>query len=279
MGDVAVIFGMQRCGSNYFLSVCHRLDDLLVLGEMYHRGGPFPFQQNQKHDFDIKQRLGGIVRDMFTEFAQEYLQDWDAGATYSPENDAKIAAALAKFSHKAPNRYFEALKQLAGTRRLLFKIFPEHLDLTQMLSILRDQRPKVILLLRNPLDSFISYKKLVQTQKPQDVDTSGLKIKFNKIDYFVYKSALANYFKSIQDFCDEEWLEVTTLHYEWLHDDASEDKLDKVKGYMDRVFGVSLPLDRNRDSMKLFTKQDKSASAVDKVTNPAELPRGPQYLL
>jgi len=279
MSDVAVIFGMQRCGSNYFLSACHRLDQLLVLGEMYHREGPYPFQKTDEDDYAIKQQLGVIIRDRFKEHAGEHFVGWDEHAPFSKDNNQKIHAILEKISHRAPNRYFDAIKLLAGKRRLLFKIFPEHLELSLVLAILKEQRPKVILLLRNPLDSFISYRKLVETHKPQDVDTSALKIKFNKIDYFVYKSLLSNYFRAILDYCSEEWLDVSVLHYEWLHSHAPDDKLERVKGYMEHVFGTPLQPNKSENVVKLFRKQDHSASAADKVLNPAQLPRGPQYLL
>jgi len=279
MGEVAVIFGTQRCGSNYFLSACRRLDDLLVLGEMYHRGGAFPFQASPQADFDTKQRLGEILRKLFDEQAREYFAGWDRQAPFTAPANAAIDEALVKFSHKYPQKYFVALRELAGDRKLLFKIFPEHLDLLQILGMLRQQRPRVMLLLRNPLDSFISYKKLVETKKPQDVDTSDLRITFNKAEYFAYKAGLSTYFSAIKEFCEDEWIDVSVSHYEWLHGGDPDSKPEKVREHMQRVFGSPMTVSATQAGLALFKQQDKSASPADKVLNPSQLPQQPQVLL
>jgi len=279
MGDVAVIFGTQRCGSNYFLSACRRLDGLLVLGEMYHRGGAFPFQGSPAQDFEIKQRLGHILQKQFEEQAAACFDGFRADAVFSPDANAAINDALVKFSHKFPQKYFSGLRELAGARRLLFKIFPEHLDLFQILGILKQQRPHVILMLRNPLDSFISFKKLVETKKPQDMDTTEIKITFNKAEYFAYKAGLATYFSAIRDFCADEWIDVSAVHYEWLHGGEAERKPDRVRETLQRVFGAPMNVAAAAAAPPSFRLQDKSGSPAEKVLNPNQLPVQPQVLL
>jgi hypothetical protein len=279
MGEVAVIFGTQRCGSNYFLSACRRLDDLLVLGEMYHRSGAFPFQASPQKDFEVKQRLGGLIWERFDEQARECLARWDRHAPFSAEANSAIDDGLVRFSHKYPLKYFAALQELAEGRHLLFKIFPEHLDLFHILSILRQQRPRVILMLRNPLDSFISYKKLVETKKPQDVDTSDLRITFNKAEYFAYKAGLATYFRAIREFCEDDWIDVSVTHYEWLHAADEAGKTERVRDTLQRVLGTKLLFNDALANLPLFRQQDKSASAAHKVLNPNQLPQQPQVLL
>jgi hypothetical protein len=279
MGEVAVIFGTQRCGSNYFLSACRRLDDLLVLGEMYHRGGAFPFQASPQKDFEVKQRLGALIWRLFDEQARECLARWDRHAPFSGEANSLVDDGLVKFSHKYPVKYFTALQELAEGRHLLFKIFPEHLDLFHILSILRQQRPRAILMLRNPIDSFISYKKLIETKKPQDVDTSDLRITFNKAEYFAYKAGLATYFRAIKEFCEDDWVDVSVTHYEWLHAGDEAGKTDRVRDYLQRVLGTPLKYNDALAHLPLFRQQDKSASAAHKVVNPNQLPQQPQVLL
>ncbi len=279
MGDVAVIFGTQRCGSNYFLSASRRLNELLVLGEMYHRGGVFPFQASPQQDFEIRQRLGQILQTQFEEQAAACFNGWQADAEWAPEANAAVNEALVKFSHKFPQKYFAGLRELAGGRRLLFKIFPEHLDLFQILGILKQQRPHVILMLRNPLDSFISYKKLVETKKPQGVDTSELKITFNKAEYFAYKAGLSTYFTAIREFCQDEWIDVSAVHYEWLHGGEPERKPELVRETLQRVFGVPMSVSAAGAALPLFRQQDKSATPAQKVLNPQQLPAQPQVLL
>lgn len=152
----------------------------------------------------------------------------------------------------------------------------------QILSILYEQRPRVILMMRNPLDSFISYKKLVATRKPQDVDTSGLKIHFNRVEYYAYKANLIAYLTAIRNFCEDEWLDISTIHYEWLHNMGSEgkieNKIEKVKRSLEKVFRVPMQEIENAESLKLFKKQDKFGSAAEKVLNPEQLPKTPQQL-
>jgi len=279
MGDVAVIFGTQRCGSNFFLSACRRLDGLMVMGEMYHRGGVFPFQASPEKDFEVKQRLGAVVSAQFREQAQECLAQWDPNAAWSTEANTVVNDGLVKFSHKYPLKYFAALEELAAGRKLLFKIFPEHLDLFHILSILRQQRPRVILMLRNPIDSFISYKKLVETKKPQDVDTSDLRITFNKAEYFAYKAGLATYYSAIKQFCEDEWISHSVSHYEWLHAGEEAGKPEKVRAILQHVFDSPMAYADELAGMKLYKQQDKSASPAQKVLNPNQLPQQPQVLL
>jgi hypothetical protein len=275
----AVIIGTQRCGSNFFLSACQKLEDLTVFGEMYHRGGAFPFGRNPRLDFATRQHLGETICASFPDHLQDSFVGWRSAGEFTDESNAAINKALVKFSHKAPNRYFEALRSIAKNSRLIFKIFPEHLDMLQILSVLREQRPHVLFLLRNPLDTFISYKKLVQTEKPQDVDTSELKIKFNPAEYFAFKAAAATYYRTIREYCEYDSLGYTTCHYEWLHGSETDNKVEKVREQMQRVFGEPFKVAPGADTAGLFKRQDKSESPAQKVINPGALPRGPQTLL
>jgi hypothetical protein len=275
----AVIFGTQRCGSNFFLSACQKLEDLTVFGEMFHRGGAFPFARNPKLDYAVKQRLGETICAQFPDQLQDSFAGWTPSGAFSEDANAALNKALVRFSHRTPNRYFEALQSIAKNSRLIFKIFPEHLDMIQILSILREQRPHVLFLLRNPLDTFISYKKLVQTEKPQDVDTSDVKIKFNAAEYFAFKAAAATYYRTIREYCDHESLPVTQCHYEWLHAAETDSKVEKVRELMQRVFGEPFKLAPGTEATGLFKRQDKSETTAQKVLNPGALPRGPQTLL
>lgn len=279
MVETAVIFGMQRCGSNFFLSACSRFDDLTVFGEMYHRGGVFPFMQDNRKDFAIKAGLAQFICGEFQSEDLGELAGFDPAAPFTAENDALINAGLVKFAHKYPARYFAAVKQASAKSRLLFKIFPEHLSLFYILSVLRQHRPHVILMVRDPLDSFISYKKLTETKKPQDVDTSDLKITFNRAEYYEYKAQLVAYFKAIGDYCGDEGIDVTTVSYEELHKEDGLDKVEKVRGIVARVFKSPVLLRPDPGYVKLFTKQDKSKSPVQKVANPGQLPKQPQSLI
>ncbi len=279
MSQVAVIFGMQRCGSNFFLSACRRYADLTVYGEMYHRGGVFPFQQSQQGDYEIKRKLAYFIHNQFPEHGDPVLAGWDFQAPYSKENDEQLSRSLVQFAHRTPNKYFAAIRETAETSRTLLKIFPEHLGVFHILSVLRVQRPPVILMARNPIESFISFKKLVETKKPQDVDTSGLKITFNKAEYYEYKAQLMAYFTSIAEFCADEGIPVTTVSYEWLHAADAREKTDKVREALEIVFGRPVVEGADAGQVKLFRQQDKSSSAAAKVNNPGQLPRGPQLLL
>lgn len=279
MGNTAVIFGTQRCGSNFFLSVCRKFDNLLVLGEMYHRGGAFPFQLNEQRDFEMKQKLASLIVGTFKEHLGDHFDGWNPGAEFAPDSNAAVNSALVKFSHRSPSRYYEALEMLAEGSNLVFKIFPEHLETSQMLTILREQRPRVLFLLRDPVDSFISYKKLTETKKPQGFDTSNLKIKFNSVEYFIYKASVSTYYRTLKEFCDNEGLPVSTVYYEWLHADGTGNKVQKVREQMERVFGEPITMTEGADTSDLFRKQDKATSSAQKVLNPSQLPRTPQVIL
>lgn len=279
MSEVAVIFGMQRCGSNFFLSASSRFEDLSVFGEMYHRGGVFPFQQDHVKDYEVKQRLAWGIRNETAGSAESFFEDWDFALPYSAETDALLNKMLVQFSHKYPGKYFGAMKKSVVDNRMLFKIFPEHLGLFQILSILHQHRPKVVLMVRDPVDSFISYKKLTETKKPQDVDTSGLKIVFNRAEYYEYKAGLVAYFKAISDYCLDEELEVATVSYEELHNEDEQGKIEKVRRAVERLFQSPVNMRPDAGQVKLFQKQDKSESNAEKVTNPGQLPRSPQRLI
>jgi len=279
MVKTAIMFGTQRCGSNFFLSACRKLEGIGVFGEMYHRGGAFPFERNPKLDFATRQRLGEIIRTSFPDHAKEPFAGWAPAATHTEAADAAINKALVRFSHKTPNRYYEAVQKLAKHPRLIFKIFPEHLEMMQILSILREQRPHVLLMLRNPLDTFISYKKLVETTKPQDADTTDMKIKFNAAEYFAFKAAAATYYRTIRDYCEHETLPVQVCHYEWLHGGSEAEKVEKVRDQLNRLFGELFTFSEEAETTSLFKRQDSADTTADKVTNPAALPRAPQILL
>lgn len=279
MSETAVIFGMQRCGSNFFLSACTRFDDVTVFGEMYHRAGAFPFCQDDERDFAIKQDLARSIWESFRNEGLPLFYDWDFAASYDREADLRLNEKLAGFSYSYPQKYFEAVQDIAPDSRIILKIFPEHLSIFQILSILHECRPHVILMIRNPLDSFISFKKLEQTEAPQDIDTSDIKIDFNKAEYFEYKAGLVAYFGAIKAFCEDEMIDVTVVSYEDLHDDDGRDKVEKVRVIMEQVFESPVRAVEGKAGVGLFVKQDRSGSTADKVANPVRLPRSQQRLI
>jgi hypothetical protein len=279
MSEVAVVFGMQRSGSNFFLSACKRFEDLTVFGEMYHRDGVFPFRQVDPEDFAVKAKLAACIRGTFPEDNLQIATDWNFSADFTPQRDAVLNQALALYSHEFPGKYFECMREIAPASRMVFKIFPEHLSIMQMLMLLVKYRPRVVLMTRNPLDSFISFKKLLETRKPQDVDTSALKIAFYRVEYYEYKAQLAAYFNAIHEFCAEEGLQVSTVSYESLHQDDGQDKVEKVRQIMEGVFQSPMRLRADASKLSLFTKQDQAGSPAEKVLNPGRLPRLAQRLI
>lgn len=278
LNNVTVIFGTARSGSNFFLSACKRFDRLTTLGEMYHRHAVYPLGLDVAEDFQIKARLLQCL--VYKYPAQIGLQPQDlAGfAEFSGTANARLDEILVKFSHTHFKLFFSEIAALGSQPHIIFKIFPEHLGLWQILHLVTAFRPRIILMMRNPLDSFISGLKAAVTKKYGTEDTTELKVEFKREAYFAYKSAMLGYFSGIAELCAEIGLDYTILRYEDIHAANVADPVEYIRQRLSAAVGEELPYARQERQMPLFTKQDRAGSTAEKVANPQDVPKGDQNL-
>lgn len=278
MKNITVIFGAARCGSNYFLSACKRFDRLTTLGEVYHRHAVYPLGMDYKEDYTIKTKLLRNIVDKYP--AQIGLQPQDLAefTDFSGAANIRLDEILVKFSHAHFKLFFAEIGEIGNHPNIIFKIFPEHLGPGQILQLIGTFRPRIVLMVRNPLDTFISGLKASITKQYGTADTTELKIPFKPEAYFAYKASLTKYYDTISQYCTEIGLGYSVISYEDIHSDKATDSVEYIRQSLTPIFGDDLPYTQQEVKMPLFTRQDRAGSTAEKVENPQDLPLTAQTL-
>ena len=281
--DVIFLVGAQRTGSNYLLSALKSIDGISVYGELFHRNGPYPFQENNTSD----ERWRSQVLSHFLTTRSHLIPSTDYNAflkdTALPEKlslDTPLTAPsdislrnklLNHIAHQTPYAFISTIRELSEHKTIIFKAFPEHLNTYELHDVIKSLKPTIVYNFRDTLDMFISYQKLVQTKLPQGEDTTSIKVSFAIQDYVQFLAETRKYFFAVRDFSNYYGLRQHSISYEDIHSRKTD--LEKVHFISDQLAhwtGISRHVDEDR--IKTFQRQDQSKSNADKVFNPEELP-------
>ncbi|MCB1539590.1 MAG: hypothetical protein KDJ25_01690 [Rhodoblastus sp.] len=272
MTKLAIIFGTPRCGSNFFLSACKRLEDLTTYGEMYHHQTPFPFCGGLEADNEFRVAL---LRRLAAKHP-EIVPEWEIAAESNERSN--IDSLLVTISHQYPGKFLNTFLSMADKKNVIFKIFPNHLKAGQMLRIIKWCDPHVLLMTRNPLDTFISAQKAAVLNNYANIDTTDLKIDFDLEAYFAYKASLQAYYDMITDYCVETNRGIRHVDYDSIHAGNDVNSHEYIRQLVSMVFAEDLKY-RNSDIPPVsFRKQDRSSDLNQKVKNPNALPRTKQCI-
>lgn len=207
---VVLVIGCQRSGSNFLLSALRSLENLGVFGEMFHRKGMFPFKAGHGVDEGVRWELFDLIirkdpNKFFSipkglhapsdDVVSSVINSRSKSKQTVPEKAATIRNnLLIRLAHFDPSFLVEIMQEHAGGNTVIFKVFPEHLSTGELRNLIDGVRPIVVFNLRNTLDTYISFKKLVLTKTPQDKDTTSVKIDFNITEYVDYVSEIRAFY-------------------------------------------------------------------------------------
>jgi hypothetical protein len=264
-----LVISCQRSGTNYFLNQMKKVDGLQSFGELFHRNGVYPLTID---DEKYKEKLfHSLLENNNQAFLEGEISMINAGLFGNDKEQAM--SFFSSFSHREPSKFIHNCMKIAD-ENIMFKIFPEHLDIDKIKELLNFSCLGVLFLTRNPLDSFISYQKLIETQTPQNIDTSELKINFKVDEYNQYRDEINTFYNNVMSAAEVCKLPTAVIGYDEIHKHERGD-VDKAYEYVkiiSKSFDLNLKLSLKAEGMLPFNKQDKN-DTQDKVNNPEKLPK------
>lgn len=210
------------------------------------------------------------VLEIFHPFEDVICQHIDEGLGKGTAERIKQSLGIneiKKFALTQPVHYINILKEHALSKNndgLLFKIFPGHITEREKLKEVISISDCLVLLKRNTLQSYISNKKAMQVGTYANVDTSGVKVRFNSKEFINWRSSIYSFFDTVSELSTELDESVATFNYEELYAPSNSNKefLYELLDLKSRV------APKNQVPLK---KQDKNTTAVGKVDNDREM--------
>ena len=174
--ELILVLTMTRSGSSNFINMLRNNKNIDVNGEIFNRRKMFLNERNKK----IVEKIYG----------NRYFENI--------HKNKKYIEVLELLKHKCNKKY------------IIFKIlFSQYYTIKQHIGT--QLFDKIIILERkNILDRYISSKKCKITENYYKIDTSNLKIHFNKIEYLLFKKKHYNNFKKYNNDCkNKDFINIT----------------------------------------------------------------------
>lgn len=159
----------------------------------------------------------------------------------------------------------EHMSSVCQDNIIMFKIFPYHLNYEKTKEILK-MSSFVIFLKRNYIDNFISTTKAINTNKYMKVDTSNIKIYFDKEKYILRKELIKNWFSEMCNFTKNNNIQSIDIDYDTFHMLSNKEKQLFLNTNIFCKFDcVSMKsIDEYKSS---YFKQDTKKNYKDKIIN------------
>lgn len=160
-------------------------------------------------------------------------------------------------------------KQYICSKISLFQMF-EHIDKRSLAlrSILTRQNTHVVIITRNLLDVFISWKKASKNNRWGWDDTTDLKIPLSSEEFISWHNDTRNKYKSLYDTLSALNKPYTIINYDEMNKSSSN--MNKMKYILQKIYqtGINLKINFNKfRETKFLEKQDKNTKHKDQIEN------------
>jgi hypothetical protein len=233
----------RRSGTNNLVFMLGQYPEFLAAGEIFHHQTSY----------------GGFT------FFQEYLDFLGARIPLGPDLAPEARdAAITGFTHDHPIRTVETLLDFARAKDrayCLFTVFPGHLRSYQIDRIVGRFRPDVLLLLRTPLEAYVSLQKANTLKTWIFADTTGMRVAIDPEDYLAWHKKVSGFYRFTIFACLARGLTPRIIHYDELY--KARQSPQRVMETMFLQMGIRLA----RDEIDSLRVQDKSNSVFDTIEN------------
>ena len=239
-----------------FLLVSDRRSGTNNLGYML---GQYPEVFSAGEIFHHKTTYGG-----FKHF-DEYLGAFAARIGLDPGLDAAARdAAVTGYTHAHPIGTVEALLDFAaskGKAYTIFKIFPGHLRSWQLDRIIGRFRPEVLLLLRTPLEAYVSLQKANALKAWMFADTTGMRVTLDPEDYVAWHDKVSSFYRFAIFASLARGLHPRIIHYDDLYKARAAPQ--EVLATIFRQMGIPL----RAGEIANLEVQDRGGSVFESIEN------------
>ena len=179
---------------------------------------------------------------------------------------------LKKEAHENPQQFLEKMIEISDEDIISHKLFPEHLDLSDVFKII-NKSAFIFILKRNFIDVYISKKKALLLAETHDnpwinLDTTNVKIKFDKDDFKETESSFNDWYIKVMNYLILNDIKFQIVDYDTFHSLNIEEQQDFIGDNLKKnIPGEMLTIKRDVDVLQ---KQDTSLDFKTKVSNYGE---------
>ena len=188
------------------------------------------------------------------------------GNKYNLEVDDFRDLNLVKEIHNKPKSLiFKVHKHLMKNEEyFMFKVFHDHLKISQLKELLEFRLNKIIILKRRPIDMFISLCKAQKLKKFSYVDTTDLKIKIDTKRFLKYHFTIKKSYELYKKLSLKHKGKINIIDYDEFKGFKEDETYLILKNKLTSI-GINLNPDFNTSSK--FFKQEKELLYASKVVN------------
>ena len=189
----------RRSGTNNLAYMLSQYPEILSAGEIFHPRTSFGDFEGFDEYFDWFARRIGL----------------DPGLDVAARD-----RAISAFTHARPLETVAALLERAqarGKAYTMFKVFPGHLRNWQLDRIIGRFRPEMLLLLRTPLEAYVSLQKANALKAWMFADTTGMKVALDPADYLAWHEKASSFYRFAIFSSLARGLHPRILHYDDLY--------------------------------------------------------------
>jgi len=230
-----------RSGSSVIIQLLHCCPNVEVIDEPFH-----------------PKRV--VLESHLAPRVQEQLKKHSGQSVCSP-------AEISKTAHSQTTLYLRAIADSSDKEFLFFKIFRTHLSKSPLYEyILRNPNVSKLVLRRNSLHTFISWKKAESLANWSHVDTTDMKIELDLEQFANFFSASTTWFDGIAQEMQRQNADLPELHYE---DYARLPAWQQLQYVAEKLHscGIEIQLPEPDKLAISLTIQDRSQSIEQKISN------------
>jgi hypothetical protein len=172
--------------------------------------------------------------------------------------------AVVAWTHAHPIATVEALLDFAGSKGrtcTIFKIFPGHLRAWQLDRIVGRFRPEVLLLLRTPLEAYVSLQKANALKTWMLADTTGMRVRLDAADFAAWHGRASSFYRFAITSSLTHGLQPRIVHYDAFYKARAAPQ--QVVETIFRQMGVPL----RAEAVKNLKVQDRGGSVLASIEN------------
>ena len=241
---VVCIFSGERSGTNHLCRLLTNFPELRVYEELFNKRGTFTLFDDEL----------AAVSEL-------------SGETYSSYRDERLVA-FSRSEPKALLRLLQDLNARKGKSAIVFKIFPGQMDTASIhTEILNEFACVPVILMRQMLDSYISFKKALTTDRWTSADTTSVRVGLEVRELERWVKSHRAWFGHWDDHFRASGAVVPFLLYERdLNGRTPEEVLSKFSEFVGQTAGLTLKAPKRMKNIGL-PRQDLATSVEAKVSN------------
>jgi hypothetical protein len=233
----------RRSGTNNLGYMLGQYPEVLSAGEIFHPATSY----------------GGFA------YFEAFLGHLEARIGLEPglAQDARDRAVSA-WTHANPIEAVETLLDFAalnGKTCTIFKVFPGHLRAWQLDRIVGRFRPEVLLLLRTPLEAYVSLQKANALRTWVLADTTGMRVRLDAADFAAWHARTSGFYRFAIFAALARGLQPRIVHYDALYKARAAPQ--EVVETVFRQMGVPL----QAEAVQNLKVQDRGGSVLDSIEN------------